>query len=105
MPSLKFSASDKTVVLVGGIFHASDPPSTAHPVAQLTVQNGVSSAFTVPAGQYRYEFNIHGTAKFTLSLARDPEGTPEKCFPGPFDPQDPALGPGAALDRKSFFFV
>jgi hypothetical protein len=106
MPTLQFSASDPSVVLIGAIFHAADATSQDAILQYVRVLNGVSEQFIVPStGPYRYEFNIHGTVAFTLSLASLPGGTPVSCYSGPFDPNDPALGHGASIDRKSFFIV
>ena len=106
MPQLRFSATDKSIVLIGAIFKADDPSTPQTVLHPLRVIDGQSDAFTVASpGAYRYEFNIHGTAKFSLSLSIEPTGAPATCFAGPFDPKDPDLGASASIDRKSFFVV
>ena len=106
MPQLRFKATDNSVVLIGAIFRAEDPSTPQTVLLSLRLIDGQSDSFTVASpGAYRYEFNIHGAAKFALSLAVDPAGTPVTCFIGPFDPKDPNLGASAAIDRKSFFVV
>jgi hypothetical protein len=97
-----FSASDPNAVLIGGVF-PKGAPTSSNPVATVTVKGSTSTPFVLSPGDYRYEFNIAGGGKFTLSLFV--HGVGASCTPSSFDPNDPTLGNLAALDRISNFTV
>ncbi|HEY4242563.1 MAG TPA: hypothetical protein VGM88_22245 [Kofleriaceae bacterium] len=69
----------------------------------MRVLGNTSTPFVVPPGQYRYEFNITSSMAFSLTLYV--HGTKQPCTPAYFDPNDPTLGPAAAIDRKCTFEV
>lgn len=82
MATLSFSASDPTVQLAGGVILGQGLASDGEYVA--VVGNQSTQIDGLPAGAYKYEFNILTGGKFTLKVSVN--GTQVQSAPGEFDP-------------------